>query len=448
MKIKKGDNVDLSLVLVSLSIFVALIYSPVKPEKFGDGNFHIETKNWLNILFSDGDWSSFYIQKAPGPDIYYLIPYTLVGPDGDNDDYWLSGIIWNLLFMILAVLLVRRTATDLFGRKAGIISGMLLLIFPVHMYYAMGINGESMVFISFVLLLYGGTKWSQKAGMALKSKAWWCFFLGSVSLIMARLNFVVIIPLVILFLLVTVKRKNAYHLRVGLILYCILITMFSVFLRGLLNNLPGNKGHSFQDNYSAYVLHLGRFQFREEPWDWRLWHGGYRPDSHDYIHWRESMKSLTEIIVDEGRPSHQVYNEWAINDYVSHPFITLRQFLVKALYGHVFTINSIQPDNFSLGPLKGTSGYYIFHFLVNAINLLVIIGFLGFLWKYKNQLLSTYWLILILCLSFIGFYSLTYMEPRYLFPVRVLYIVTASHFWCALLNRQITQHLIKWGRNR
>lgn len=440
----KADKTDLFLSLATLTIFVALIYSPIKPKKFGDNNFHTETQNLVNMLFANGDWNEFYIEKAPGPDFYYLIPYSFVGVSGDEHHYWLSGIIWNVVFMVLAVLLVKRIATELFGRKAGIFSGILMLIFPIHIYYAMGINGESMAYISFILLLYGGLRWTRYGGKGLNSKAWWCLLGGSVSLILVRLNFVVIVPLIVIFLLATVKVKNVIDLRRGLLLYSFLIVLFAVIIRVSLDHIPGNKGKHFHDKYSAYVLHLGRFQFREEPWDWRFWQRDIRGDSKDYISWQDSRKSLTQKMENEGRLFHQVYNEWILDDYTSHPFMTLRQFLVKAVYGNIFIVNSFKQENFTLGPLKNKTGYFIFHFFVNSVNLFIIIGFLGFVWQNKKQMLSTYWLMGIVFLSFIGFYALTYMEPRYLFPLRVLYIITASEFWLTFLRKRINSSVFQW----
>ena len=443
----KAAKIDLILILVTLSIFVALIYSPIKPQKFGDHNFHEETKNWLQILFTDREWSSFYIEKAPGPDLYYLIPYSLVGASGDEHHYWLVGIIWNVIFMSLAVLLIKRLATELFGPKIGILSAILVPLFPIHIYYAMGINGECMAFISFILLLYGGIKWAKNDGKNFNSIAWWCFFGGSLSLVLVRLNFVVIVPLIIVFLLATIKVDYSTHLRKGLLIYCFLISLFAVIMRVSLDHLPGNKGKHYHDKYSAYVLHLGRFQFREEPWDWRFWHREIRGDSKDYISWHESQKLLSQKIKAEGRLFHEVYNEWVIDDYIAHPLKTLRQFLIKSIYGNMFIVNSYSIENFSFGPLKHKTGYFIFHFFVNSINLFIIIGFFGFIWKNKGLILNTYWLILVLLLSFVVFYSLTYMEPRYLFPVRVLYIITASDFWLSLFRKRINSDILQWGKS-
>ncbi len=434
----KIDKADIVLGIVTLLIFTLFIFSPVQPKKFGDKNFHRETKNWVNIIFADGHWHSFYIKKAPGPNVYYLVPYALVGPSGDRQQYWLAGILWNGIFMVLSVLIVKRIASQLFGSEVGVFSGILMLIFPIHIYYAMGINGESMVYISFILLLYGGMKWSGKPDRPLNSSAWWYFLLGSLALMSARLNFVVIVPVLLLFLLVTIRVKQAPGLRKGLLIYCLLIGLFMIVFRMTLNHLPGNKGKNYHNNYGSYVLHLGRFQFRDEPWDWRFWEGDIRGDSQDYQHWLKSQRALSSEADDRpDRPLHKVFNGWVINDYISHPAMTLKQFIIKTLYGNVFIVNSFRPENFSLGPLKSRTGYFIFHFLVNAVNLLLIIGFIGFIWKNRKIILNDYWLIPVLFLTFVGFYALTYMEPRYLFPVRVLYIITAAEFWWGLSRKLI-----------
>ena len=238
--------------------------------------------------------------------------------------------------------------------------------------------------------------------------------------------------------MITIKANNKLILRKGLLIYCLLVGLFMIFIKVTLNHLPGNKGKNYHSSYGAYVLHLGRFQFRDEPWDWRFWESDIRGDSRDYIHWLESQQTLSDEINDkQGRPFHKVYNSWVVNDYLSHPLMTLRQFLVKTLYGNVFIVGSFRPKNFSLGPLKNKMGYFIFHFLVNAVNILLIIGFVGFIWKNRRCMLKDYWLITVLFLTFIGFYSLTYMEPRYLIPLRVLYIITAADFWWEFSRKRI-----------
>ena len=439
----KIDKADIVLSIVTLLIFTLFVFSPVKPKKFADKNFHRETKNWVNIIFTDDSWNSFYIKKAPGPDIYYLIPYALIGPSGSKQHYWFAGIAWNGIFMVLAVLLVKRIASLLFDYKVGVFSGILMLIFPIHIYYALGINGESMVYVSFILLLYGGIKWSRTADKPLNSTGWWCFLLGSLLLMSARLNFVVIIPVILLFLLITIRKKNSVDLRKGLLIYCLLLGLFMIATRVSLNNLPGNKGKDYHNNYGAYVLHMGRFQFREEPWDWRFWEGDIRGDSRDYINWKKSKETLFGQINDTGgRQLHSIYNSWVINDYISHPLMALRQFIVKTVYGNVFIVNSFQPQNFRFGPLRNITGYFIFHFLVNSVNLLLIIGFIGFIWKNRKFMMNDYWLIPVLFLTFVGFYSLTYMEPRYLFPIRVLYIITAADFWLGVSRRRIKLEIL------
>ena len=114
-----------------------------------------------------------------------------------------------------------------------------------------------------------------------------------------------------------------------------------------------------------------------------------------------------------------------INDAIEHPFWFTRQFFVKCFYGHVYFINSVQPKDFHLGPMRGIAAYWLVIFVINFVNLLLIFGAFVFLFKEKN--LINYWPFWAVIVSLLIFHGLTYMEPRYMFPARVaLYIMSAA----------------------
>ena len=128
-----------------------------------------------------------------------------------------------------------------------------------------------------------------------------------------------------------------------------------------------------------YVAHQGRFQFREEPLDLRYWESDVRPDSKDYQNWIKNSQRLDSLSKSPQTTYGEVYKQFLIDDFFEHPELFARQFFVKCFYGHIYVINSIQPQKFNLFIFKGVTGYWIFVILVNLINIIIIIDLFIFL---------------------------------------------------------------------
>jgi hypothetical protein len=189
--------------------------------------------------------------------------------------------------------------------------------------------------------------------------------------------------------------------------------------------ITGTKSGYNQEGLFYFVAHQGRFQFREEPTDFRFWESDIRPDSKDYQNWGKSGEALGKIMEETKRSQGDVYQEFLINDALEHPFLFTRQFFVKCFYGHMYFINSVKPKDFHLGPIQGVMGYWLVIFIINFINIIIILGATLFLFKEKN--LINYWLFWGVIVALLIFHGLTYMEPRYMFPARVaLYIMSAA----------------------
>jgi hypothetical protein len=173
-----------------------------------------------------------------------------------------------------------------------------------------------------------------------------------------------------------------------------------------------------------YVAQQGRFQFREEPTDFRFWDDLKRHDSKDYQNWVKATDSLHQVVAN-GVPYINAYRNFVVQDVLDHPFYTTRQFFVKALYGHMYFINSIEPEQFKMGPLEGAFGFWLLIAGINSVNILLIIGFLLFVFRWRKQM--PYWPFYAVILSLVVFHSLMYMEPRYLFPSKpAFYILSAA----------------------
>jgi hypothetical protein len=189
--------------------------------------------------------------------------------------------------------------------------------------------------------------------------------------------------------------------------------------------INGTKSGGSQESLFYYVTLQGRFQFREEPTDFRFWESDNRPDSKDYQNWIKKGEDLGIIISETNRSYNDVYREFIINDALDHPFLFTRQFFVRVFYGHITIISKVQPQQFDLGPFKGSFGFWTFLLIINSINLLVLVGALLFLFQEKN--LIQYWIFWGIWVALLVFHGLTYMEPRYIFPSKVaLYSMSAA----------------------
>ena len=133
-----------------------------------------------------------------------------------------------------------------------------------------------------------------------------------------------------------------------------------------------------------FVAHQGRYQFREEPFDFRFWDNDNRPDSEDYKNWKIKANDLEIQRIKTGKTTAEVYREYLIDDVIENPFITIRQFFVKSFFGQVYIVNSITPQKFHIGPFSGPLFYWLFLVLVNFINILIVVGLFMFLFKTKN----------------------------------------------------------------
>ena len=218
-------------------------------------------------------------------------------------------------------------------------------------------------------------------------------------------------------------------------------TFLSVLILGigtfqLVKWINGTKVSDSQESLFYSVAFQGRFQFREEPTDLRFWESDNRPDSIDYQNWIKKGQELNAVITTGNRSHNEVYREFIIKDMIHHPFWTARQLLVRCFYGHVNIISKVQPSEFDLGPFKGSIGYWTFLFIINSINLLVLLGVVLFLFKEKN--LIRYWIFWGIWVGLLIFHGLTYMEPRYLFPSKVaLYIMSAAGLYRILWIKKI-----------
>lgn len=429
------QRINIGIILISSLMMFVVLNLPFKAKPFGDDTFHVEAKNMARYIKGAVGYDKVTVTKAPGPIVFYTIPYLIAPSTATDNQLWVYATVFTFLIVTVSLLLIFRIGSSFFSKEVGFLAILLFFIFPIHCYYSLGILAEVPAFFSLTVALYG---WSVAFQNPNKIKGWTLLILGLWFLILNRPNTMLILALGFLIVAYTFFKRKEFFKMYGKKLA---LTFFTVGLLGfgtlqLAKVITGTKSGENQEGLFYYVAHLGRFQFREEPTDFRFWDNDNRADSKDYQNWGKSGGQLAVIIDRTHKPSNQVYKEFLINDALEHPFLFTRQFFVKCFYGHVYFINSVQPKDFHLGPIRGITGYWFVMLIINCVNLLLIFGAFVFLFKEKS--LINYWPFWAVILSLLIFHGLTYMEPRYMFPSRVaLYMMSAAGLY-----------RIKWIQNK
>jgi Dolichyl-phosphate-mannose-protein mannosyltransferase len=439
MKMNKIDfstkRIDWAIVLISALLMVFVVNLPFKANRFGDITFHEESKNLALFIKGEVAADKVLITRAPGPILFYTPAYLLASADATDDQLWIFGVVCTFIILVVSLLLIFRIGTTFFSKEVGLLGVLLFFCFPIHCYYALGILAEIPAFFSLALAIYG---WSIAFYQPNKKRGWLLLIVGLWLLILNRPNTILILGVLVLVIGYSFFKNKLFYEKYGKNLG---ITFLSVFVLGvgtsrLVNIINGSKVNDSQESLFYSVALQGRFQFREEPTDWRFWESDNRPDSKDYQNWIQCGRELNDSITKSERPFIEVYRNFIIRDMLTHPFYTIRQVLVRSFYGHINIVSKVQPQQFKMGPLRGAFAFWFFIFLVNSINLLVLVGVSIFFIKEKT--LIQYWIFWGIWLGLLIFHSLTYMEPRYIFPAKVaLYTMSAAGLYRIPLIRKI-----------
>jgi hypothetical protein len=179
---------SVALVIVSLALYSILILMPVKAKPFGDGDFHEETKVLAAFVRGEVSYENLAITKAPGPVLYYLIPYTLASADATDATRWKLAFGWTALLTTIALVMLVKAISSSLGARTACIFSMSIFIVPLHVYYSMGVLAEGLAFLGVCWIMIGFL--SGRVAVFYVS-----FTLGIVALVLARPNAGLVIPL-------------------------------------------------------------------------------------------------------------------------------------------------------------------------------------------------------------------------------------------------------------
>ena len=432
-------RVTLVIVLLSFLLMLIVLNFPFKANPLGDYTFHEESKNLALYIKGEVSLDKVAITKAPGPILFYTPAYLLAPADATDNQLWVYGVVFTSIIVTISLLLIFRIGAAFFSKEVGLLSVLLFFIFPIHCYYSLGILAEVPAFFSLAVAIYG---WSMAFDEPDKKRGWLMLTLGMWFLILNRPNAILLLGMLLLVIVYSFFKNKMFYIKYGKKLG---FTFLSVLILGmgalqLAKRFTGDRSGGSQETYFYYVAHIGRFQFREEPTDFRFWESDNRPDSKDYQNWIKSGDELGAVMSKTNRSYNEVYRTFIIEDAMEHPFWFTRQVLVRCFYGHINIISKVQPQQFDLGPFTGSFGFWTFLLIINSINLLVLVGAAMFLFKEKN--LIQYWIFWGVWIALLIFHGLTYMEPRYIFPSKVaLYIMSAAGLYGIPWVKKITDKM-------
>jgi len=409
--------------MITALLCVVFYFLPFKPKPFGDGQFHIGTQQLIDFLLN-GFHGNINIDKGFLTLFCYLIPYAIVYAFRDNHLFFISGVVFNCLFICLSVFYLFKAFTILkFTDKAKFYVLVLMSLFPIHIYYAMGIIGEAFGFFASSLLIYFWTK--HYAGVAQKAD----YFRLALSLVLLygikpnMLPFVFVMTLYVLVL--KIPKASKIYFAVGMAL----VPVFILVERSL-----DNSNFEFKNRVFRQQLLWSRFELRDEPFNWMPQHGQDKFASNDYRNNLKKRNELDSICIANNYDRTAYYVQWVKNDILSNPGLTLRQYSLKFFQAQSFIISPLMKSN------KSKTIKYGIHIYINAINyILVLVGLLAMVRLFLRKEYQLFFPFLLFWGWGLLYVFVFHSEQRYMFPLRPVLLFLLA-YW--LTNYRFTKKIV------
>lgn len=383
-------------------IFYAL---PFKPKPFGDGEYHEGTIQLLDYILA-GFHGPIRVDKGLVTLLYYVLPYSLVHFLHLKAAYYLVGVGFNVVMTAWAMRLLYHTFARLqFAQTSQFWSLFFLCLFPIPLYYAMGILAETAAFFAVAWFLYAWVWFimDKKSTAAVVSLAF-----SLLLLVGTRPN---LLPFLGLFMVYFWVYKSTWQTKLKFtgILVFVLIGL-QQFEQAVNTESPDFKNTVFRNQ-----LIWSRFELRDEPFNWLPQHGQDAFASSDYKHNLQKRRELDSICEAQQLDKTSYVLGWVKQDILTHPVLTARQYFFKFFQSQSFVITPLMKSDKSPWIKWGIHGY------INVVNytlIFVAIWAMFLLFREKNY-------ALFLPFLFLWGWSLVYVfifhsEQRYLFPVRVI----------------------------
>lgn len=392
-------------------LFYAL---PFKPKPYGDGEYHRGTLQLIDFI-KNGFHGEVEVTKGLFTLLYYLIPYSFLQFFKSQKILWLGALVWNWLCVSWGVQLLFRSLRNLLVSDR-ILFGLFVLInlFPIHIYYSMGILSESAAFLLSSAFVYYLSELYHREVLPptvpiLLSVSLACF-------ISVRPNF---LPFAPLFLIAVPMMPVMLRMKGKIVL--------SFFMGlGMLVLLEKKMDHSDAE-FKKFQLVKGfvwsRYELRNEPFNWLPQHGMDEYASEDY---KNNLRKRVEIMQRCKEQHLDMQKEafhWMMNDIKEHPGLFLHQCMLKYFQSQTFIITPLMKSHKSIWLKWGI------HIYINLVNYLLLIGFFFSLWVYfkrKRNPKIFGLLFLFYATAFVTIFFL-HSEQRYVFPTRPVLVYMMAY---------------------
>lgn len=407
------DFVAKNPVLITALVCFLFYFFPFKPKPFGDGEYHEGTLQLIQYII-DGFQGNVRIDKGLFTLFYYLIPYSLGFIFHNDTVFYLFGVAFNSIITCWAVKYLFASFDVMgFSNRSKFWSLIVLNLFPIHVYYAMGILAESAAFFGVSLFVYAWLKITANTN-SLKY-----YLLLSFSLLIMSGTRPNLLPFLVLFFLYfltlkkELKKKMVFISSLGLMV--VLLTLGEKIL-------STNDGAFKKDIFRKHLL-WSRYELRDEPFNWVPQHGEKDVASSDYLNNLAKRAELDSICDANKWDKTAYYVNWVKNDIVQHPLLTLRQYSLKFFQSQSFIISPLIRSD------KSDWIKYGVHIYINSINyILIVVALCAMYLLVKTRKEKLFYPFLLLWGWSLIYVFVFHSEQRYLFPVRPVLLFLFAYY--------------------
>jgi hypothetical protein len=413
-------------VAISAAVSFVFYFLPFKPKPFGDGEYHEGTIQLIQYVLN-GFQGAVRVDKGLFTLFYYFIPYSLATIFHNDTVYYFFGVIFNSAIICVGIHYLFKSFEVLhFSDKSKFWTLVVLNLFPIHVYYAMGILAEAGSFFAVCMIVYF---WVKIATTKLYSYVDFILLATAVVMLMGfRPN---LLPFALLFLIYLVLIKIN-------IKYKFLFVGTFIFLMALLTiaeqSLSTTDGEFKKEVFRKQLL-WSRFELRDEPFNWLPQHGEKDVASSDYLNNLAKRAELDSICDANNLDKTTYYVNWVKNDIIGHPLLSLRQYGLKFFQSQSFIISPLIRSN------KTDAIKYGVHIYINSINYILIyfsiMATIILMRAKKYQIIIPFLLLWGWSLIYVfTFHS----EQRYLFPVRPVILFLFAYYVNYYFDKKATNN--------
>lgn len=400
-------------------------FLPFKPKPFGDGEYHDGTIQLIQFVLN-GFQGEVRVDKGLFTLFYYFIPYATVFYFKNQMLFYISGIVFNSIMLCLGVKYLIKSFDLLhFTNKSKFWALVVLNLFPIQSYYAMGILAEVGSFFAVCLMVYFWIKI-----VSSQSKSEIDFVLLAFSLMMLvgfRPN---LLPFTLLFLIYLVVLKINLKHKIIFVGSLVFLLAFLSFAEKSLSSSDGE----FKKEVFRKQLLWSRFELRDEPFNWLPQHGLDGFESSDYLNNLAKRRELDSICDANKLDKTTYYIHWVATDIIHNPGLTARQYGLKFFQSQSFIISPLIKSN------KSNWIKYGVHIYINGVNYVLIFISIAtivvLIRQKKYRIVIPFVLLWTWSLLYVFIF---HSEQRYMFPMRPVLVFLFAYFINYYYDRKLLQ---------